>query len=308
MAASIPSSTSVSRLRAKAKFFDCCGNFMFIVPTIFFFGAFSLYPIIRTIQLSLYKWDGISPEKLWVGLRNFEIIFTADPNWWTAMWNATKFAILGVLVMQSFSLLMAILVDKGAKAESFYKVVYYIPTILSPMVVGYVWKWIYDPYGGVLNFILKQIGASGLSRAWLSDPVTSLFAVSLASIWAGFGYSFLLFLAALKGIPAEVYEAAKVDGANAWQAIRRVVLPMLRPIMTVVTILTILGAMQLYPLVAAMTNGGPGFSTQVPVMTIFNECFQSHHYGYASALSILFGVILLIISMAQIELSKRYDM
>lgn len=299
-------SSVASRIKISHKTFDYIGNSLFILPTIFFFGAFSLYPILRTVQLSLFKWDGMAPEKIWVGLRNFQIIFTLDPNWWTAMWNAAQFALLGIIVMQSFSLLMAFLVDKGARAENFYKAVFYIPTILSPMVVGYVWKWIYDPYGGVLNNLLKSFEA-GFSKAWLSDPLTSLYAVSLASIWAGFGYSFLLFLAALKGIPEELYEAAKVDGANGLQTFFRVVIPMLRPVLTVVTILTILGAMQLFPLVAAMTNGGPGFSTQVPVMTIYNECFQNHNYGYASALSVLFGLTLLIISMAQIELSKRFD-
>ncbi len=286
---------------------DYTGNFLFILPTILFFGAFSLYPILRTIQLSLFKWDGMSPVKQWVGFRNFQIIFSADPNWWTAMGNAAKFAILGVVVMQSFSLLLAFLVVRGVKAEPFYKVVFYIPTILSAMVVGYIWKWIYDPSGGVLNFVFKSIGLSGLNRAWLSDPYVSLYAVSLASMWAGFGYSFLLFLAALKGISNDILEAAKVDGAGGRQTFWLIIIPLLRPVLTVVTILTTLGAMQLFPLVVAMTNGGPGFSTQVPVMTIFNECFQNHNYGYASALSVIFGLTLLIISMAQIELAKRYD-
>ncbi len=296
-----------ARSKVWSRITDYAGSYLFILPTVFFFGAFSLYPIVRTIYLSLFKWDGMAATKEWVGFRNFYVIFKADPTWWTAMWNATKFALLGVVVMQSFSLLLAYLVDRGVKGENLYKVVFYIPTILSAMVVGYVWKWIYDPYGGVLNFFLTSIGLESVSRAWLSDPIISLYAVSFASIWAGFGYSFLLFLAGLKGIPHEVFEAAKVDGANGWQTFLKVVFPMLRPVMTVVTILTILGAMQLYPLVVAMTNGGPGFSTQVPVMTIFNECFQNHNYGYASALSVIFGIILLIISIAQIKLAKLYE-
>lgn len=286
---------------------DYCGNYLFILPVVLIFSAFSLYPILRTIQLSLFKWNGIDPHMTWVGLQNFYVIFTMDPNWWTAMWNATKFAILGVLIMQSLSLGLAFLVDRRGKSSDFYKAVYYIPTILSPMVVGYIWKWIYDPNSGVLNFILDKVGLHILTRSWLSDPELALFAVSAASIWAGFGYSFVLFLAGLKGIPAEIYEAARVDGANGWKQFWCVTLPMLRPVLTVVTILTILGAMQLFPLVDAMTKGGPGFATQVPVMSIYNECFQNYHYGYASAYSVIFGLILLVISMAQMEISKRYE-
>lgn len=289
------------------RYLEYFGNYLFILPTVLFFSLFSLYPILRTIHLSMFKWDGISPHMEWVGLRNFKIIFTADAQWWISMWNALKLAIIAVLVMQSISLLLAFLVERGAKAQGFYKVVYYIPTILSPIVVGYIWKWIYDPYGGILNYVLSAIGLGNLSRAWLSDPTLSLFAVSVASMWSGFGYSFLLFLAGLKGISKEVTEAAYVDGANSRQTLFRVIIPMLRPVLTVVTILTILGAMQMFPLVVAMTNGGPGFSTQVPVMTIYNECFGSYNYGYASALSTLFGLTLLVLSMLQIEVSRRYD-
>lgn len=301
MAQHITESKTWNRLK------DYCGNYLFILPVVLIFAAFSLYPILRTIQLSLYKWNGIDPQMTWVGLQNFYVIFAMDPNWWTAMWNATKFAILGVLVMQSLSLGLAFLVDRRSKQSDFYKAVYYIPTILSPMVVGYVWKWIYDPNGGVLNFLLDKVGLHILTRSWLSDPALALFAVSAASIWAGFGYSFVLFLAGLKGISAEIYEAAKVDGANGWKQFCYITLPMLRPILTVVTILTILGAMQLFPLVDAMTNGGPGFATQVPVKSIYDECFKNYHYGYASAYSVIFGLILLIISMTQMEISRRYD-
>ncbi|HBR34094.1 MAG TPA: sugar ABC transporter permease [Firmicutes bacterium] len=284
---------------------DYLGNFLFILPVIIFFSLFSLYPILRTIHLSLFKWDGMSPNMEWVGLRNFRIIFSGDPQWWISLGNAFKLAFIAVVVMQSFSLLLAFLVERGAKAEGLYKVVYYIPTILSPLVVGYIWKWIFDPYGGIINYLLEVIGLGTLTRAWLSDPVFSLLAVSVSSMWSGFGYSFLLFLAGLKGISREIIESAMVDGANGRQILLRIVVPILRPVITVVTILTVLGAMQMFPLVVAMTNGGPGFSTQVPVMTIYNECFRSHNYGYASALSTLFGLVLLILSMLQIEAARR---
>ncbi|HBR30321.1 MAG TPA: hypothetical protein DD789_12890, partial [Firmicutes bacterium] len=132
---------------------DYLGNFLFILPVIIFFSLFSLYPILRTIHLSLFKWDGMSPNMEWVGLRNFRIIFSGDPQWWISLGNAFKLAFIAVVVMQSFSLLLAFLVERGAKAEGLYKVVYYIPTILSPLVVGYIWKWIFDPYGGILNYL-----------------------------------------------------------------------------------------------------------------------------------------------------------
>jgi ABC-type sugar transport system permease subunit len=286
---------------------DYAGNFLFILPALLVFAVFSLYPILSTVYLSLFKWNGIEPTRTWVGLRNFQLIFTYDPNWWTAMGNAAKFAILGVVVMQSCSLCLAYLVDRGVRGSEFYKVVFYIPTILSPMVVGYVWKWIYDPASGILNFFLAQTGLAFLSRSWLSDLSTALYAVSATSIWSGFGYSFVFFLAALKGIAPELPEAARVDGANSWQTLRHITLPLLRPVLTVVTILTILGAMQMFPLIEAMTGGGPGFATQVPVKSIYDECFKGYHYGYASAYSVIFGLTMLIISLFQLEIAKRYN-
>ena len=178
--------------------------------------------------------------------------------------------------------------------------------MLSGVVVALIFKWMYEPYGGPLNAALQGLGLGQYAHAWLGDSSTAIWAVSVASIWQGVGYPFLLFLAGLQGVPVELYEAARIDGANAWHQFRHVTVPFLIPVGAIVSILTILGAMQLFNIVMAMTGGGPGYATEVPVLHIYREAFQATHFGYATALSMLFGAILFIVSIVQLQFSRRF--
>jgi raffinose/stachyose/melibiose transport system permease protein len=144
-----------------------------------------------------------------------------------------------------------------------------------------------------------------MAHAWLGDSQTAIWAIAITSMWQGVGYPFLLFLAALQGVPEELYEAGRIDGANSWHLFRHITVPFLIPVGGIVSVLTILGAMQIFNLVVAMTNGGPGYATEVPVLHIYREAFSSFHFGYATALSMVFGVILFVISYIQLHISRR---
>jgi raffinose/stachyose/melibiose transport system permease protein len=206
--------------------------------------------------------------------------------------------------MDGLGLLLALGVDQKIRGQSVYRVVFYLPPILSGIVVAIVWKWLYQPYGGPLNELLKAVGLPQAQHAWLGDQSTALWAVSLASVWQGVGTPFLLFLAALQNVPSELADAAHVDGASTWATFRHVTWPAILPTVGLVSVLTFLGAMQMFNLVIAMTNGGPGYATEVPVLHIYRAAFELNEFGYATALTVIFGSMLFLISLLTLRMTR----
>lgn len=277
---------------------------LFVLPAVLLFSVFGLYPFVRTLTLSLTSWDGISASVPWVGLKNYREVFS-DPVWWLSVKNGLFFAVTALVFMNGLALVLAVVVNSIRRGQYFYQLVFYMPTILSGIVVAIMWKWLYQPIGGPLNRVMESLGLPG--QAWLADPKTAAWAVAIASMWAGLGNPFLLFLAGLQSIPKDVLEAARVEGASELNVFRRVIFPLLTPVILLVSILTILGAMQIFNLVVAMTGGGPGYATEVPVLRIYREAFKSQHFGYATTLSMVFGMLLLLLSVVQIKVSRRFD-
>lgn len=280
-------------------------NYLFVLPAVLLFAVFTVYPIIKTLQLSVYRWDGVS-RPVYIGFANFADVWQ-DAAWWQSFVNGGYFTLFAVVGMVPLALVLALAVWARLPGAGFFRAVFYFPVMLSQVVVGFIWKWIYDPYSGILNAFLSWLGLAPLARAWLSDPYTALPAVSVASIWQGFGGAFILLLAGLQGIPRELYEAAEVDGANGWKRFRFVTMPLLVPVLAIVTVLTVLGAMQLLGIVMVMTNGGPGLYTEVPALRIYKEAIQFYRLGYASAEALFFAVILMVMSFAQLWLSRRLE-
>lgn len=281
--------------------------YVFILPTLLLFSLFSVYPFIRTIELSFTDWNGLSSTFTGVGLENYFAAFR-DGVWWGSVWNGVLLAAVALVFMQGLGLMLAVAVDRKMAGATVYRTVFYVPPILSGIVVAIIWKWLYEPNNGVINTTLENIGLGELAHPWLGDPATALWAISLVSVWQGVGYPFLLFLAGLQSVPDELYEAARVDGANVRQIFWSVTLPMLRPVIGIVSVLTFLGAMQTFNLVIAMTNGGPGYATVVPIFHIYRAAFgTSPNFGYASALSLIFGVMLFGVSMISLWLSRRSE-
>ncbi|MGB9768950.1 carbohydrate ABC transporter permease [Dictyoglomus sp.] len=282
---------------------DQIGSFLFVLPALAFFVTFSIYPLFKTFQLSFFQWDGMTKNMTFVGFQNYINAFR-DFIWLKSLKNGVYLAILALIIMNSIAFILAVLVNLRIRGSKFYRVVFYIPPILSGIVVGFIWKWIYDPNYGILNGILDILHLSQFKRAWLSDIHTALISVSIASMWQGVGGSFILFLAGLQGIPEELYEASIVDGASFWQQFFYITIPLMSRTLMIVSILTILGAMQLLTIVIPLTNGGPGFETEVPALRIYKEAFSNYRFGYATALSVLLGIMLFIISIIQIKLRR----
>jgi ABC-type sugar transport system permease subunit len=296
-----------SRREPRAKWRRRSGlvGILFIWPALLLYLLFSVYPILRTIQISFTDWNGLSSSYHYIGLTNYVTAFH-DGIWWQSLWHGVFLSVMALVFMNGAGLFLALIVDGTRRGQTIYRALFYLPPVLSGVVVALIFKWMYEPYGGPLNSALQGFGLGQYAHAWLGDSSTAIWAVSVASIWQGVGYPFLLFLAGLQGVPVELYEAARIDGANAWHQFRHVTVPFLIPVGAIVSILTILGAMQLFNIVMAMTGGGPGYATEVPVLHIYREAFQATHFGYATALSMLFGALLFIVSIVQLQFSRRF--
>jgi len=287
--------------KVKAK--DILENYAFVLPAAAIFAIFYIVPFLWVIQLGMYEWDGMLPAKVFVGLGNFKEIM-ADKAWWQSMRNAGYITLIALTLQNALAFLLAWACDRQIRMKNFYKVIFFIPPVLSEVVVGLVWQWILDGNYGLLNHWLNNLGLHSLARNWLSDPQTALTTVAIVHSWKGFGWGFLIFLAGLQTIPRELYEAARVDGANAWETFKSITLPLLVPVAVLVSILTVLGTMQAFVLIIGLVGGEFAGYTSVPVLRILNSMRGSSRFGYACAQGITFGAILMAISFVQYRFSK----
>lgn len=287
-----------------SRFRDTFTTYLFVLPALVLFSIFSLIPFIKVFQLSVFEWDGISTHMKFVGLANFAGAIFHDIPWRTSMGNAALITLLALTLQNLLALVLAMIVDREIEGKNFYRVVFYLPPVLSGIVVGLVWNWIFDGSHGLLNHALQGVGLGSWGRAWLADPKTAIYAVAVIHMWKGFGWGFVILLAGLQAIPRELNEAAKVDGAGEWTIFSKITVPLMLPVFFLVSILTILGTMQIFDIIVSTTNGGPGYHTEVPITRILAAMVGSSRFGYACSLGILFGCVLLAVSMVQMRLSK----
>ena len=286
---------------------DQATSFLFVLPALLLFIVFSLYPFYKVFQLSCFDWDGISRSMRFVGLGNYLEVLTQNKPYWISFKNAAYITLLALTLQNALALGLAWAVDRNIRAGHIYRVIFYLPPILSGIVVGFIWNWIFDGNYGLLNHVLAQIGLGSWSRAWLADPKTALLGVAVIHMWKGFGWGFIILLAGLQNIPRELYESAKVDGASETTVFWRITVPMMIPVFVLVSILTILGTMQIYDLIVSTTGGGPGYNTEVPMTRLVAVMLGEGRLGYACSMGVLFGLLLLFLSMVQMRLGKKLE-
>lgn len=277
---------------------------VFLAPAILLIGIFTITPFAQAILMSFQTWDGVSPDTPFVGLENYAYVFK-DEAFWASMQNVAIFGIVGFFLGNGIAIAMALAVNKAARCRTFFRTVFYLPGVLSVVVVGLIFSSMFDPRSGVLNRMLDVVGLGALQQNWLGDPAVALPSVVAVFIWFHWGFGFLLFLAGLQDIPAELYEAAELDGARGWAKFRYITWPQLAPVTTIVSLLTLLAALQVFGTVQVLTNGGPGYHTMVPTLQIYAEAFTNHRYGSAAAMSVLFGGALVLLSLIQLGISAR---
>jgi ABC-type sugar transport system permease subunit len=294
---------------SQAKPIDPLKNFLFVLPAVAIFAVFYIYPFFELFNLSLHEWQGIGP-KTFVGMRNFQELL-GDKVWWSSMGHAGYITLIALTFQNALAFALALACDREIRMKRFYRLVFFIPPVLSEVVVGILWNWILNAgtyngqQTGLLNHFLAQIGLPNLAHHWLSDPSTALSCIAVVHAWKGFGWGFLLLLAGLQAIDRQLYEAAKVDGAGAWRTFWNVTLPMMVPVIMVVVILTILGSMQVFVLILSLVNQGLVYHTEVPVTRILSSMSVTNQFGYACAQAVIFGLILVAVSFTLRSFSNR---
>lgn len=295
-----------------AQFKDHSENILFIIPAVAIFSVFYIYPFYEIFNLSLHEWNGISPARRFVGFENFKDLMQ-DKIWWMSMGHAAYITFIALTFQNILAFALALACDREMRLKHFYRVVFFIPPVLSEIVVGLIWQWILysgtqnGQYIGWLNYILHNLGWDHWIHNWLSDPQTALTCIAIVHSWKGFGWGFIILLAGLQTIDRQLYEAARVDGASAWKTFTHITIPMMMPVIVVVMILTILGSMQVFVLIISMVSQGLGYHTEVPVTRIlgYMQSGKENSFGYACTMGVTFGIVLIVVSFLLKKLSDR---
>ncbi|PTV95989.1 carbohydrate ABC transporter membrane protein 1 (CUT1 family) [Rhodobacter aestuarii] len=255
------------------------------LPVTFFLTAY-VYAVGYTGFVSLHSWDGISPTMRFVGLDNYGSLM-GQSRFWHAVANNLKWLAFYLVAPSTLGLALALLVDGKLKGEGVIKTLIFLPYIITPVAVAAVWRWLYLPDGGLVNTVLDGIGLSGVASNWLGDRHIASYSVMAAALWSTTGFSFLVFFSGLRSIPAELFEAARIDGASAFTIFRRITIPHLWPSTVLVLGLFGIEAMRLFDLVWSMTGGGPSRASEVLATQLYDVAFATFQMGKASAIGIV---------------------
>ncbi len=277
---------------------------LFVIPALLIYLVFMIYPFLNTIYLSFTNWNGIAPDKEWVGLSNYVRIFQEGPAL-QAFINNIVWVLIGTIAPVVLGLFEALLVWSGARASLLFRTLFFLPFVLPLVVVGIVWQWIYHPLFGVLNKVLDGAGLDGVSRGWLADPHTALYAVLIAAIWGATGFCFLILHASLQNVDVSTVEAAMIDGAGWFRRAWSVVIPQIAPQLTMVTAVTLIGGFAVFDIIFVMTGGGPGNASQVLATYTYKTAFQQNEAGYGSALAMLITILSLVSAVIFVRLRER---
>jgi raffinose/stachyose/melibiose transport system permease protein len=277
---------------------------LFVAPGLLIYLAFMIYPFLNTIYLSFTNWDGITANKDWVGLSNYARIFGEEAAL-KAFVNNIIWVVLGTISPVVLGLFEALLVWSGARASILFRTLFFLPFVLPLVVVGIVWQWIYHPLFGIVNTVLDSVGLEGLSRGWLADPHTVLYAVLIAAIWGQTGFCFLILHASLQNVDMSIVEAAMLDGANWFQRAWNVIIPQIAPQLTMVTAVTLIGGFAVFDIIYVMTRGGPGNASEVLATYTVKTAFEQNLAGYGSALAMLMTILSLVSAVAFVRLRER---
>lgn len=269
--------------------------FLFVAPGIVLFLLTFLAPIILSGYYSFTDTLGPGTNVTMVGLENYQNLLFNDSRFWIALGNAVLLGIGFIVIQHPICILFAIWLDRiGGKAEKIFRTIFFIPCVISVVVISKMWLSVLDPTFGIFNKLLDMVGLGAWQHAWLGDSGTALGSMLFILIWAGFGWGLLFYYAGIKGIPEDLYEAAKLDGASGFKLHLRITVPLLSPVIAVQVTLAMITALKQMEMVFLTTNGGPGDSTQFLAVYLYNKAFSASQYGYANAISILFVIVCLL--------------
>ncbi|NCB02798.1 MAG: sugar ABC transporter permease [Spirochaetia bacterium] len=282
---------------------DMFSFFLFVAPNFILLILFVFWPIIYSFYLSFFKWNMIAPKKTFIGFTNYENLFQ-DPVFWQVARNTLILSLVVVVVKLAISLSLSLSLNSELRGKNFYRAIIFSPTFTTSVAVAMVWSWIFHPTFGLFKLFIAPLGFK--APDWLYDTHYSLPAVIIVLIWVGIGYDMVLFLAGLKNIPLEIYDAALVDGVSPIQNFIYITFPLLSPTTFFLTITSFIGALKAFDIIAIMTDGGPLNSSNVFVLYLYQNAFRWFKTGYASALALVLFILIMVVTLIQNRLSKRW--
>ncbi|MEU2508488.1 sugar ABC transporter permease [Streptomyces sp. NPDC007863] len=279
----------------------------FLVPALVLFLVFVLAPIVVAVFTGFFKWGGIGPMDDFVGFANYTRLF-GDGVFLGDLGRGLYLIVLSITVQLPFALFTAVLLNQRLRGRAVYRMLFFAPYVLSEVVTAVLFTMIFLPGAGMADHFVGLLGLEGLQGKWLADPSTVMPTLFVVMIWKYFGFHMMLFLAGLQSIPAEVLEAASIDGAGAWRRFRHVTLPLLGPTIRISVFLSVIGSIQLFDLVWVMTAGGPNHSSETMAIAMFQFGFKRYQVGYASAISVVLFMISLVFSLFYQRYVLRRDL
>jgi multiple sugar transport system permease protein len=269
----------------------------FLLPTILVLGVFSFYPMFDVFRLSLFKWDNLAPVKEFIGLRNFQSLFSSS-RFWNSMWVTAKYTTVVTLTSLALGLVLAVILNNRYLAyKSFWRSLFFLPIITPTVAAAMVWILLFNPGFGYVNVVLRFLHLTALN--WLADRAWALPTLMTLGVWRRLGFNLILYLAALQSLPQELYESAEVDGANTWQRFWRLTLPLLRSTTVMLIILGVIDSFLTFDQVLVLTRGGPANATEMIGMYMYSTSFSLFKLGLGSAISVIMFLAVAIFTLLQ---------
>ncbi len=266
----------------------------FLLPATLIFGIFVLWPIAQSARYSFYDWDGIQPMTHFVGLDNYHRLVN-DAVFWQALRHNVVVVLWSLGTQIPLGIGLAMLLTRGLKGSTLLRTLYFAPMVLSEVIVGVVWRWIYHPHFGLANALMDILGLA--HQGWLGDERLTMGCILVATTWRYLGFYIVIFIAAIQNIPDEFYEAASIDGAGSWQRHRYITLPFLLPTIRISAVLMIVGSLKAFDLFWVLTEGGPSHASELIATYMFKEAFRSNHWGYGSTLAFVLFLIAFVVAI-----------
>lgn len=288
-------------MRTKRLNNDALSAWLFLAPGLIILGIFVVWPIIYSLPLALTNYSVIGETK-YIGLSNFKRAFN-DPSFLASLWNSLLYIII-VPILQVISIFMAILVNSKIPGIKYFRTAYYIPVVTSMVAVALIWNWLLSN-NGIINYVLIEMGIISERVSWLSSAETALYVLMFITMWKGLGYYMMLYLAGLQAIPTDLYEAAKIDGANKFQVILKITIPLLKPYVFFCSLVSLMAAIRVFDEVFVLTKGGPGNATLTSSLYIYQQGFEQFNFGYASALGFIVSIIIGILSILMFKFNQK---
>lgn len=276
---------------------------LFLIPTFVLYVVLVVVPIFQSARYSFYRWDGLGPITQFVGLENYREILK-DPIFWQSFRNNIIVVGFSLITQMPVAIFLAIILTGRIRGKSFLRTVYFAPQIVSTVAAGYLFYYVYEPTFGLLNESLRAIGMGSLTRGWLGDPSIALYSVLVVISWKFIGFYMVLFMAAIEGIPTELFEAARIDGCTSWQVVRKITLPLLSGTLKTACVLSIVGSIKYFDLIWVMTAGGPAHATELIATYMYKKTFLSWEMGYGSALAFVLFLVAFFLSLFFMRVSR----